>query len=117
MGAPALTLLLAPAHDLVHTAFTGRAGGSRLLECRMSLPMIAFLAFGACFGLLTYTHRHHFSEGPARRATGGKSDPMDSRVLWVLICSFLWPILALTGLYSSWRLARVRRPDTDHRRR
>ena len=75
----------------------------------MTLPIILFLAIGAGFGLLTYSHRHLFSEGPAHRAKPGSPDAMDSRLMWVLICTFLWPILALTGLYSGWRLSRIRR--------
>ena len=70
-------------------------------------PLIAsFLALGVLFGLLTYTNRHRFSEGPTTRAEGGPRDAMDGRLMWVLISSCLWPILALTGAYSYVRLAR-----------
>jgi hypothetical protein len=72
-------------------------------------PLIAsFFALGVLFGLLTYSNRHRFSEGPTTRSENGPRDPMDGRLMWVLISSCLWPILALTGIYSFWRLARVK---------
>ncbi len=76
---------------------------------------LAFLAFGACFGLATFSHRHLFSEGPSRKGHSG-DDTLAQRVIWVLVCSGLWPLMALTGLVSLWRLRRVRvqaRRDTD----
>ena len=76
---------------------------------------LAFLAFGACFGLATFTHRHLFSEGPSRQGHSG-DDTLAQRVIWVLVCSGLWPLMALTGLVSLWRLRRVRvqaRRDID----
>ena len=70
---------------------------------------LAFLAFGACFGLATFSRRHLFSEGPSRASQGGDADDtLVQRVIWVLVCSGLWPLMALTGLVSLWRLRRVR---------
>ncbi|MCU0952918.1 MAG: hypothetical protein MUC68_18300 [Burkholderiaceae bacterium] len=66
----------------------------------------AFLVAGVLFGLATFRHRHWFSEGPTRRSGLAPRDPLDGRALWVLLCSALWPIFALTGLYSLWRSAR-----------
>jgi hypothetical protein len=78
---------------------------------------LAFLAFGACFGLATFSHRHLFSEGPSRAAKrGDEDDTLMQRVIWVLSCSALWPLMMLTGAVSLWRLRRVRvreRRDTD----
>lgn len=78
---------------------------------------LAFLAFGACFGLATFSHRHLFSEGPSRAAKGGdEDDTLMQRVIWVLSCSALWPLMMLTGAVSLWRLRRVRvqqRRDAD----
>ncbi len=68
----------------------------------MNLFIVAFLVVGAAFGLVTGGHQHIFSEGVTHR------DRQGSRLLWVLICSFLWPLMALTGLHSWWRLARAR---------
>lgn len=68
----------------------------------MNLFIIAFLVFGACFGAATSSHQHFFSEGSTGR------DKQGNRVLWVLICSFLWPLMALTGLHSWWRLSRAK---------
>lgn len=78
---------------------------------------LAFLAFGACFGLATFSHRHLFSEGPSRAAQGNDDgDTLLQRVIWVLSCSALWPLMVLTGLLSLWRLRGVRmrqRRDAD----
>ena len=79
---------------------------------------LAFVAFGACFGLATFSRRHLFSEGPSRAGTvGDDDDTLLQRVIWVLSCSALWPLMLLTGAVSLWRLrgARVRqRRDADH---
>ncbi len=70
----------------------------------VTLPIVAFLVFGACFGWATFSRRHLFSEGVTREAEGG----WGARVVWVLLCSGLWPLMALTGLHSAWMLARRR---------
>ena len=79
---------------------------------------LAFVAFGACFGLATFSRRHLFSEGPSRAGkVGDDDDTLLQRVIWVLSCSALWPLMVLTGAVSLWRLrgARVRqRRDADH---
>ena len=63
---------------------------------------------GASFGLVTFSSKHQFSEGPERRADPAGREAMDGRLAWVLICSCLWPIMALTGVYSFLRLRRAR---------
>jgi hypothetical protein len=68
---------------------------------------ISFLAFGACFGLATFSRRHLFSEGPSRQGQSG-DDTLAQRVIWVLVCSGLWPLMLLTGVVSLLRLRRVR---------
>jgi thiosulfate reductase cytochrome b subunit len=80
--------------------------------------LIAFAAFGACFGLATFSRRHLFSEGPSRASKRGDEDdtPMQ-RVIWTLTCSALWPLMVLTGVVSLWRLRRARlqqRREADH---
>jgi hypothetical protein len=76
---------------------------------------LAFLAFGACFGLATFSRRHLFSEGPSRAAQrNDEDDTLTQRVIWVLSCSALWPLMLLTGAVSLWRLRSVRqRRDAD----
>ena len=60
----------------------------------MTTPIIAFLVFGACFGWATFSRRHLFSEGVTRASEGGAG----ARLVWVLLCSGLWPLMALTGV-------------------
>jgi hypothetical protein len=80
--------------------------------------LLAFVAFGACFGVATFSRRHLFSEGPSRAGQGGDDDDTPTqRVIWVLTCSALWPLMLLTGAVSLWRLrgARVRQQrDADN---
>jgi hypothetical protein len=84
----------------------------------MTTAIVLFLVVGACFGLATYSNRHLFSEGSTRRSDSARG-AADGRVMWVLISTGLWPLLALTGLLSLWRLSRVpvraRRPDDERR--
>lgn len=77
----------------------------------MATPIVLFLVFGAVFGLVTYPSRHHFSEGTARQVSSAEKDPMDSRLVWTLLCSCLWPLMALTGLYGYWRRRTTRTPS------
>lgn len=66
----------------------------------MTWWIVTFVLAGAGFGLATFPHRHWFSEGPSRPAGSAPRDALDGRPMWVLMCSGLWPIFALTGLYS-----------------
>ncbi len=70
----------------------------------MTLPVAValFTLFGALFGLATHANRHLFSEGHTRRNASDDADPMQTRLAWVLLCAALWPLMALTGLYSWW---------------
>lgn len=85
----------------------------------MTSTIVLFLAFGACFGLATYSNRHLFSEGPTRRTDTAKGprDLLDGRVMWMLICCGLWPLMVMTGLHSLWRLSRARAPASRKRTR
>lgn len=80
----------------------------------LGLAIAAYALFGACFGLLSFSRRHLFSEGPSRRADDGAAGKLGARLAWALVCSGLWPLMALTGLYSWWRLSRPAR-NTDPR--
>lgn len=75
----------------------------------MNTWIAAYIAFGLCFGWFTHSRQHLFSEGPARPAQAGQASGQHVRLAWVLVCGGLWPIMALTGLYSLWRLARLPR--------
>ena len=88
------------------TGFTGSSSGPR--EFSVTTPIVLFFLFGAAFGLATGSNQHLFSEGRARPAEAGTPVSLGSRVLWVLICSCLWPIFLLTGVPTLWRLARER---------
>jgi Ca2+/H+ antiporter len=74
----------------------------------MNLPLALalFVVFGTLFGLATHSHRHLFSEGHSKRSAADERDPLQSRFAWTLLCSALWPLMALTGLFSWW----VKRP-------
>jgi hypothetical protein len=74
----------------------------------VTLPIIAFLVFGACFGWATYSRRHLFSEGPTAPGAVGDKGSLGGRLFWMLLCSGLWPIMAFTGLHSVWLLSRRR---------
>ncbi len=72
----------------------------------MNWWIVSFLAVGAIFGLLTYSRRHLFSEGTTRNTGTQARDALDGRGTWVMLCIGLWPVFALTGLYSLWRRSR-----------
>jgi len=75
----------------------------------MNLYISAFLIIGACFGLVTYPNRHLFSEGPSQASTHTKAGPAGSRIVWAMVCTFLWPLMLLAGLNSARILARRKR--------
>jgi len=78
----------------------------------MSGLIVLFFVLGALFGLATAGSQHLFSEGAVRRGEDAVPYSRGSRVLWVLICSCLWPIFLLTGAPTLWRLARARASRT-----
>jgi hypothetical protein len=82
----------------------------------MTTTIVLFLVFGAGFGLATFSNRHLFSEGSTRKGQAA-DDTLGARVMWVLICSALWPLMALTGMVSLWRGRRVRAAEDDDDRR
>ena len=61
------------------------------------------------FGLATFSYQHIFSEGPHQVETPEGDSTWGGRVLWALICTFLWPIMVLTGLNSARILAKRKR--------
>ena len=78
-------------------------------EIALNIYIVLFLLFGAGFGLLTYSYRHIFSEGPNKVETPPDGPTLASRVLWAMVCTFLWPIMILTGINSAWILAKRKR--------
>ena len=68
----------------------------------VTTAIVLFIAFGALFGLATHTHRHLFSEGHTKRSAADETDPMQGRFAWTLLCSALWPLMAMTGAFSWW---------------
>ncbi len=70
----------------------------------MTIEITLFLVFGACFGLVTFTQRHLFSEGPKAKDETPEGNTLVSRVMWMLICTFLWPIMIITGVHTAWIL-------------
>lgn len=77
----------------------------------LGMVIAAYAGFGACFGLLSFSRRHLFSEGPSRRADDTTKGQLGARLAWALVCSGLWPLMALTGLYSWWRMSRAARNE------
>ncbi len=75
----------------------------------MNVYIALFLILGVVFGLSTFSYRHIFSEGPHQAETGEGGSTLGSRVLWAMVCTFLWPIMILTGLNSARILARRKR--------
>jgi hypothetical protein len=82
----------------------------------LTTPIVLFLLFGACFGLATFSNRHLFSEGPTRRDDESASHGLKARLGWTLICTCLWPVMALTGLHTWWLLSRRRATQARERR-
>ncbi len=78
-------------------------------EMALNIYIALFLLFGAVFGLSTYSYQHIFSEGPHKVETPQGGSTLGGRVLWALVCSFLWPIMVLTGLNSARILAKRKR--------
>ncbi len=68
-----------------------------------------FIVFGACFGFLTFSQRHLFSEGPHTAKELDGNPFFESRIFWVLLCAMLWPIMVLTRIHTAWLLNKRRK--------
>lgn len=75
----------------------------------MSNYILYFLAFGCCFGVVSFPFRHLFSEGPTEIQAADQKNFLSGRIFWALMCTLLWPILILTGVNTAWILAKRRR--------
>ena len=80
----------------------------------MTIYIALFLLLGACFGLVTFSRRHLFSEGPKEVEESPGDNNLISRVMWILICAFLWPIMVLTGLNSLRILSKRKAIESIH---
>ncbi len=56
-----------------------------------------------------FPHQHLFSEGPHKVETSEGGSTLGARTLWAMVCTFLWPIMILTGLNSARILAKRKR--------
>lgn len=85
----------------------------RFLSTHTGVPMnayiAAFLFAGTCFGLATFSYRHWFSEGPHSPEDAIQPASFGSRAFWAMICTFLWPIMIVTGVNTAWVLAKRKR--------
>jgi hypothetical protein len=75
----------------------------------MNAYIALFLVTGACFGLATFSCRHWFSEGPHKPEDAIHPTSLGGRAFWAMVCTFLWPIMILTGINTAWVLAKRRR--------
>jgi hypothetical protein len=75
----------------------------------VNIYIYLFLLFGAVFGFATFSYRHIFSEGPHQIDVAEGGSTLGSRVLWAMVCTFLWPIMVLTGLNSARIMAKRKR--------
>ena len=66
--------------------------------------IFVFLFLGMCFGFASYTNRHLFSEGPQKADNANQNSLLESRVFWVMVCMWLWPIMVITGINTAWIL-------------
>jgi hypothetical protein len=75
----------------------------------MNAYIAFFLMTGALFGAATFTIRHLFSEGPHTPEATLQPPSLASRAFWVMVCTFLWPIMLLTGVNTAWILIKRKR--------
>jgi uncharacterized BrkB/YihY/UPF0761 family membrane protein len=78
-------------------------------EIALNIYIYLFLLFGLVFGLSTFSYMHIFSEGPHKADSPEDGSTLGGRVLWAMVCTFLWPIMILTGLNSARILAKRKR--------
>ena len=78
----------------------------------MNMTIYLFLLAGAGFGIISFPLRHWFSEGPQKVGTTQNDNALGARVFWIMVCTFLWPIMVLSGLNSA-RILVKRRAKTD----
>ena len=65
-----------------------------------------YLFLGICFGFTTFSNRHLFSEGPDKENKSEQTSVLEGRTFWIMICTWLWPIMVFTGINSAVILAK-----------
>jgi hypothetical protein len=60
-----------------------------------------FFLLGTCFGFASYSNRHLFSEGPQKANHSDPNSFLESRLFWVMVCAWLWPIMVITGINTA----------------
>ena len=68
-----------------------------------------YLFFGACFGFITYSQRHLFSEGPRKESGSDQTSFLDGQIFCIMVCMCLWPIMVITGINTAWILYKRRK--------
>jgi hypothetical protein len=68
-----------------------------------------YILFGACFGFVTFSQRHLFSEGPHTAKELDGNPFFESRFFWVPLCALLWPIMVITRIHTAWLLHKRRK--------
>ena len=74
----------------------------------MNLYIVMFLVFGLCFGLVSFSNRHLFSEGPCKLEDLKTNNSTGSWIFWIFMCALLWPVMVITGINSAVVLAKRR---------
>lgn len=75
----------------------------------MNAYIATFLVVGAVFGVATFSVRHLFSEGPHKPENTLETQSLSARIFWVMVCTFLWPVMVLTGVNSALIIAKRKR--------
>lgn len=78
----------------------------------MTMTIYLFLLAGAGFGMITFPFKHLFSEGPHKADETKNEHILSARIFWTMVCTFLWPLMVLTGLNSMRILIKRRAKNT-----
>ena len=70
------------------------------------IVILLYLFLGICFGFTTFSNRHLFSEGPDKENKSEQASVLEGRTFWIMICTWLWPIMVFTGINSAVILAK-----------
>lgn len=73
-----------------------------------------FLLVGTCFGFASYSNRHLFSEGPQKANNSDPNSFLESRFFWVMVCTWLWPIMVITGINSALILLKRKKKSQEN---
>lgn len=80
----------------------------------MNMIIYLFLLAGAAFGIITFPYKHLFSEGPCKVDEKQNENALGGRIFWLMVCTFLWPIMVLTGVNSARILMKRRAKNRLH---